>query len=617
MYYIQMVFFFVDIVLNFLTAYITEDLEIVYDRKAIANRYVFSFPFWFFIDLVSNLPEFPGPFGRQLKVLKALRLLRMPRVLNRMAQRGASQKSLTVFKVVVGMFTSGHLLACVWYGMANGEKDKRDSWIHSYGVSSIKQCQAAGLLEGYMNPNGTWTGDFENCAGNFDDLGNETEITPWQQWLASMYWAYATLTTVGYGDISATTQNERVLALLACVGGSALFATIIGMMASLMETDDVRELDLHKKIIEVNLFMSRHAIPNDMRERIRHYYEVMYFNGGHQEILSDLPSHLQRELLLSMYAEFIQLVPFLQDADSSLVTCILEKMFPVTCVPKEFIMIEGELVKNLCVVKSGRVEVIDPTGVLTRTYGEGSFFGERCGLVEYYYAENSFRSKTDVELMAISHQDLFHLLEAFPDFALTLEDIAEKRAEHEREQQNGQSAKLAKQMKAHMQDLRPVTPPLGKKWMPVTKDPADALPTKARERDTLRQSMIARYSNVGGANGMPPQSPGSAMRSERAARWSTVNSGNTQAVVAAPQANFEGAFANGKANATQAAAPAGLSSADQAMMTIGADNAEVMANSMRTLESHISSLRGDIQFVRMALGGLVLVVVLQVVNIAK
>jgi hypothetical protein len=46
-------------------------------------------------------------------------------------------------------------------------------------------------------------------------------------YLASIYFAFTTLTTVGYGDISAHTNWERAFALLAVLTGAVFFASII------------------------------------------------------------------------------------------------------------------------------------------------------------------------------------------------------------------------------------------------------------------------------------------------------------------------------------------------------------------------------------------------------
>jgi len=46
-------FFFIDIFMNFFTAYYDEDFEIVDDYKAIFKNYFFG---WFLIDLISVIP---------------------------------------------------------------------------------------------------------------------------------------------------------------------------------------------------------------------------------------------------------------------------------------------------------------------------------------------------------------------------------------------------------------------------------------------------------------------------------------------------------------------------------------------------------------------------------
>lgn len=42
-------------------------------------------------------------------------------------------------------------------------------------------------------------------------------VTPVPQYLAGMYWTIATLMSVGYGDISADTNHERLFALVTMV----------------------------------------------------------------------------------------------------------------------------------------------------------------------------------------------------------------------------------------------------------------------------------------------------------------------------------------------------------------------------------------------------------------
>ena len=60
-------------------------------------------------------------------------------------------------------------------------------------------------------------------------------------YISALYFSYATLTTVGYGDISATTTWERGVALIALSIGSAIFAGIVGTMSTLVDSMDELE----------------------------------------------------------------------------------------------------------------------------------------------------------------------------------------------------------------------------------------------------------------------------------------------------------------------------------------------------------------------------------------
>ena len=56
---------------------------------------------------------------------------------------------------------------------------------------------------------------------------------PWgEQYLTSLYWSITTLTTVGYGDISATNEAEKYVAIAALIVGVMCYAVLIGQMAA-------------------------------------------------------------------------------------------------------------------------------------------------------------------------------------------------------------------------------------------------------------------------------------------------------------------------------------------------------------------------------------------------
>ena len=50
-----------------------------------------------------------------------------------------------------------------------------------------------------------------------------------------MYWAFATITTVGYGDVSSFTMLERTYGMMFMIIAGGLFSVIIGSMNSFIE----------------------------------------------------------------------------------------------------------------------------------------------------------------------------------------------------------------------------------------------------------------------------------------------------------------------------------------------------------------------------------------------
>jgi hypothetical protein len=59
-----------------------------------------------------------------------------------------------------------------------------------------------------------------------------------------MYWVLQTLTTVGFGDITAKTDAEKILALLWMIIGVGFYSYTVGNLSSIINTIDVKAANL-------------------------------------------------------------------------------------------------------------------------------------------------------------------------------------------------------------------------------------------------------------------------------------------------------------------------------------------------------------------------------------
>ena len=59
-----------------------------------------------------------------------------------------------------------------------------------------------------------------------------TNSSALHDYVVSLYWAAATMTSTGYGDVSAVSSGERIVAIIVMVIGLILYGYILGSVAA-------------------------------------------------------------------------------------------------------------------------------------------------------------------------------------------------------------------------------------------------------------------------------------------------------------------------------------------------------------------------------------------------
>ncbi|XP_023142853.1 potassium voltage-gated channel subfamily H member 8 isoform X1 [Amphiprion ocellaris] len=396
------ILFIIDIVFNFRTTYVSKSGQVIFDARQICIHYLTT---WFIIDLVAALPfdllyAFKVSVVSVVHLLKTVRLLRLLRLLQKMDRY--SQHSTVVLTLLMSMFALlAHWMACIWYIIGKMEMEANAynwdiGWLHELGKR---------LESPYF------------AIGGVNGTGNGPSIR--SVYIASLYFTLSSLTSVGFGNVSANTDAEKIFSVCVMLIGALMHALVFGNVTAIIQRMYSRWSQYHTRTKDLKDFIRVHHLPQSLKQRMLEYFQTTWsVNNGIDcnELLKDFPDELRSDITMHLNKEILELSLFASASRGCLRSLSLH-IKTSFCAPGEYLLRQGDALQAIFFVCSGSMEVLKD-GMVLAILGKGDLIGANLSLDDRVIKTNAdVKALTYCDLQCINLKGLYEVLDLYPEYS--------------------------------------------------------------------------------------------------------------------------------------------------------------------------------------------------------
>ena len=337
--------FLMDIAVNFRTAFhdITDDC-LVTDFSSISQHYLRT---WFGIDFFSciDIELIASLFVsndtsdlKSTKLIKAIRLFRLLKLVRLMKlgryleivedELGIPPALFDLLMLFIQVAFLAHVFACFFH------------------------------LVAVENSSGT---DIEDGDTWFRDQDLFPHQTNSEVYIGAIYWAFTTMTTVGYGDICAHPESiaEKCYAIVMMAIGATVFAFVLANVAALSDSMSGTQAQVRAQLVHVNEYLEEKKVSLGLCPAIKAHWRFLTASSlGMNEagLLEQLPTRMAQQILFIAHEHVIHHICLFRCIQKkSIILHIFRLMQPCFFYRGTVIFDEGGSANHVYFVTNGKV----------------------------------------------------------------------------------------------------------------------------------------------------------------------------------------------------------------------------------------------------------------------
>ncbi|EGI69669.1 Potassium voltage-gated channel protein eag [Acromyrmex echinatior] len=239
-------------------------------------------------------------------------------------------------------------------------------------------------------------------------------------YVTALYFTMTCMTSVGFGNVAAETDNEKIFTICMMIIAALLYATIFGHVTTIIQQMTSATAKYHDMLNNVREFMKLHEVPKALSERVMDYVVstwAMTKGLDTDKVLNYCPKDMKADICVHLNRKVFNEHPAFRLASDGCLRALAMHFTMSHSAPGDLLYHTGESIDSLCFIVTGSLEVIQDDEVVA-ILGKGDVFGDSFWTNPTIgQSAANVRALTYCDLHTIKRDRLLEVLDFYQAFA--------------------------------------------------------------------------------------------------------------------------------------------------------------------------------------------------------